>query len=254
MSQAATFGQRTNSLINRNNRQQRTLKQEPRGRNNFTDENASFGKKIVRKVCTEIKNKFLDERRRSQGTADSNQLFLGNLPHNATEEDLREIFSQFGNIVDLRIHNKPTKVVMQGSRATPNYGFITYETQQEVQNCLSAKVGKINFFLNKIKSDSVLFQPIYFPLNDKNGTVLNVEEKKAKDRSNYVSGGTRVSSDNNVGSKSRENGQRRGVSGLSANRGGTVNSGSGGVGGNKSNSFNRGGPQTRGSNNTYSRR
>lgn len=85
----------------------------------------------------------LDERRRSQGNSftDCNQLFLGNLPHSATEDDLREIFIEFGQILDLRILSKPiNKGGPLGSRAPPNYGFITYETQQSVQNCLAAKV------------------------------------------------------------------------------------------------------------------
>lgn len=86
-----------------------------------------------------------EERRRSQTNnsfGDSNQLFLGNLPHSVTEQDLREIFVQFGGIVDLRIHSKPnSKAGPPGSRAPPNYGFITYETQQAVQSCLAAKVN-----------------------------------------------------------------------------------------------------------------
>lgn len=87
-----------------------------------------------------------EDRRRPQGgfNNDINQLFLGNLPHSATEEDLREIFNEFGTILDLRVHSKPNaKVGGPGGRAPPNYGFITYETQQSVQLCLSAKVSFI---------------------------------------------------------------------------------------------------------------
>lgn len=74
---------------------------------------------------------------------DVNQLFLGNLPHTATEEELREIFSEFGTIVDLRVHSKPANKIggPPGVRAPPNYGFITYETQLGVQTCLQAKVS-----------------------------------------------------------------------------------------------------------------
>lgn len=163
---------------------------------------------------------------------------MGNLPHTATEEDLREIFSQFGNIVDLRIHNKPgNKVGAQGSRAPPNYGFITYETQQEVQNCLSHK-------------------PIYFPHNDKNGTLLNIEEKRAKERSGYGSGTGGVRS-TDIPGRPRDNGQRRGISGSSNNRLGSAAGGGGGgssgTGNRPNNNFSRG-PQNRGPNNTYSNR
>uniref|UniRef100_A0A6P7HH15 Ras GTPase-activating protein-binding protein 2-like n=1 Tax=Diabrotica virgifera virgifera TaxID=50390 RepID=A0A6P7HH15_DIAVI len=91
-----------------------------------------------------ISHLLLDERRRSQSQNfnDVNQLFLGNLPHNATEDELRNIFSDYGNIIDLRVHSKPPKSGgPPGARAPPNYGFITYETQQAVENCLRAKVS-----------------------------------------------------------------------------------------------------------------
>lgn len=59
----------------------------------------------------------------------------------ATEEELRQIFSQYGTVVDLRIHNKPANKPPLGSRTPLNYGFITYDSQQSVQNCLAAKVS-----------------------------------------------------------------------------------------------------------------
>lgn len=69
---------------------------------------------------------------------------MGNLPHSVTEDDLREIFLEFGQIVELRIHSKPMNYKGQaGARSPPNYGFITYENQQAVQSCLQAKVSKL---------------------------------------------------------------------------------------------------------------
>ncbi|ERL91761.1 hypothetical protein D910_09087 [Dendroctonus ponderosae] len=110
------------------------------------------------------------DRRRSQssnfgGQLDANQLFLGNLPHSATDDELREIFGEFGTVVDLRVHSKPaTNGPKVGqSRLPPNYGFITYDSQQSVMACLAAK-------------------PIFYPRNDPNGTKMNVEEKKNKER------------------------------------------------------------------------
>lgn len=97
-----------------------------------------------------------------------------------------------------------------------------------------------------------MFQPIYFPKNDKNGTILNVEEKKAKDRSSYGGGGSgRISMDNNGGQRSRDNnGPRRGGGGQGPPRGGSGNmSGSG----NRPNNFNRG-QTVRVPNNTYNNR
>ncbi len=87
---------------------------------------------------------------------DSHQLFFGNVPRGATEDELREIFSKFGRIIDLRIH---TKSQQKSARQLPNYGFITFEDQQAVQNCLNARVSflfpvfrfwtKFGPFLNK---------------------------------------------------------------------------------------------------------
>ncbi|EEZ98440.2 hypothetical protein TcasGA2_TC000929 [Tribolium castaneum] len=175
-----------------------------------------------------------DDRKRPQGNSfgDQNQLFLGNLPHNATEDELREIFSEFGSILDLRIHTKPAnKVTLPNGRAPPNYGFITYETQSGVQNCLAAK-------------------PIYYPKDDKNGTQLNVEEKKTKDRQSYGSG--RPSSNDN---RSRDSGPRRSGPGLGgANRNNATGGSQSGIIPNRTNNYNRGGgPPNRGPN-TYNRR
>lgn len=49
------------------------------------------------------------------------------------------MFGRFGVIVDLRIHSKPG-AKLPGMRATPNYGFITYDDPEAVQKCLSNMV------------------------------------------------------------------------------------------------------------------
>lgn len=75
-----------------------------------------------------------ERERRTSGTNYNNggnqegncSLFLGNLPTRATDEELRQMFSVFGKIVDLRIHSKPAQKNSQ-NRPVPNYGFITFE-------------------------------------------------------------------------------------------------------------------------------
>jgi RNA recognition motif-containing protein len=72
-----------------------------------------------------------DDRRERRTSSNFNQdgnsqLFLGNLPTRATEDELRQMFSVFGKIVDLRIHTK-TQKNGNNSRPVPNYGFITFE-------------------------------------------------------------------------------------------------------------------------------
>lgn len=70
--------------------------------------------------------------------SDAQQLFLGNLPHCATEEELRALFGRFGPVAELRVHSKPAA---PGAPRHPNYGFITYETSQAAHDCLNAAVS-----------------------------------------------------------------------------------------------------------------
>lgn len=57
--------------------------------------------------------------------SDDHQLFIGNVPHQATEKELKIMFGRFGTVVDLQIHLKSDG---PGIRAPQNYGVITYES------------------------------------------------------------------------------------------------------------------------------
>ncbi|XP_067413086.1 ras GTPase-activating protein-binding protein 2 isoform X2 [Emydura macquarii macquarii] len=82
---------------------------------------------------------------------DSHQLFVGNLPHDIDENELKEFFMSFGNVVELRINTKGV-----GGKL-PNFGFVVFDDSEPVQRILVAK-------------------PIMF-----RGEVrLNVEEKKTR--------------------------------------------------------------------------
>uniref|UniRef100_A0A8C0NK01 Ras GTPase-activating protein-binding protein 2 n=5 Tax=Canidae TaxID=9608 RepID=A0A8C0NK01_CANLF len=82
---------------------------------------------------------------------DSHQLFVGNLPHDIDENELKEFFMSFGNVVELRINTKGV-----GGKL-PNFGFVVFDDSEPVQRILIAK-------------------PIMF-----RGEVrLNVEEKKTR--------------------------------------------------------------------------
>lgn len=85
---------------------------------------------------------YLVERKSSNANqySDNHQLFLGNVPHHATEEALKVIFSKFGNVVDLRICSKSGARVT-GGRSPPNYGFIIYDDPESVQSCLAHVVS-----------------------------------------------------------------------------------------------------------------
>ncbi|XP_034271986.1 ras GTPase-activating protein-binding protein 2 isoform X2 [Pantherophis guttatus] len=91
------------------------------------------------------------ESRRIIRYPDSHQLFVGNLPHDIDENELKEFFMSFGNVVELRINTKGV-----GGKL-PNFGFVVFDDSEPVQKILLAK-------------------PIMF-----RGEVrLNVEEKKTR--------------------------------------------------------------------------
>ncbi|CAL1283810.1 unnamed protein product [Larinioides sclopetarius] len=109
------------------------------------------------------------ERRKSSFVhyPDSQQLFVGNLTHSITEEELKAHFTQFGRVLDMRINTKQTQKI--GGGKVPNFGFIVFDDAESVQKVLSAR-------------------PIYF-----NDHRLNVEEKK-RPKDNRI-----ISSDNRMG-------------------------------------------------------
>lgn len=89
------------------------------------------------------------ERRVSSNNNDGScQLFLGNLPTSATEDELKQLFSVFGKISDLRIHAKPTQ--KGGNRPVPNYGFITFEDPASATRLQDAQV-RFHYFLILIR-------------------------------------------------------------------------------------------------------
>ncbi|KAF7987468.1 hypothetical protein HCN44_003230 [Aphidius gifuensis] len=96
---------------------------------------------------------------------DHHQLFVGNVPHQASESELRIIFERFGKVVDLHIHCKTTggkgPQGQNNSTRVPNYGFVTFEDYAVVAKVLEAL-------------------PICYP--DDKGLKLNIEEKKNKPR------------------------------------------------------------------------
>lgn len=129
----------------------------------------------------------------------SSQLFLGNLPTNASEEELRGLFAVFGKIADLRIHTKQTQKGSNG-RPVPNYGFITFENPASALRLQEA-------------------QPIYYPvLNDKRGTKLNIEHKIRK---NAEAGGTGSNAGRVAGDQNNDRGRNSNPGGAGMNRNGS---------------------------------
>lgn len=90
---------------------------------------------------------------------DTQQLFVGNLPHNCTEDDLEQLFGKFGKVAEVRISSKgvaQSKTTASGQRV-PSFGFVVFEEERAVQDCLKHK-----------------------PIHLSDGHRLNVETKKNK--------------------------------------------------------------------------
>lgn len=83
------------------------------------------------------------------------------MPHHATEEELTQIFNKFGTVVELRIHSKSGPKV-PGVRAPPNYGFITYDDPESVQNCLAHMVSFMCTFILNYNSHFFWIESLQF--------------------------------------------------------------------------------------------
>jgi len=99
--------------------------------------------------------------RRREIHPDAHQIFVGNLPLNMYEEDLRALFEKYGSIVDLKINMGKSKMggPKGASSNTPNFGFVTFSDEDAVRKCLQDK-------------------PITVGADHR----LNVEEKKTRPR------------------------------------------------------------------------
>jgi len=83
-------------------------------------------------------------RNRIMSTSDSQQLFVGNLPHDCTEEHLTDLFGKYGKVTDVRINQKQGRdnAVARGGKTpafVPNFGFIVFESTDCVERALAAK-------------------------------------------------------------------------------------------------------------------
>jgi len=65
--------------------------------------------------------------------SDRQQLFVGNLPLNITERELKEFFEQYGKVEELRINTK------SGGGKLPNFGFVVFESPETVKEILIIK-------------------------------------------------------------------------------------------------------------------
>lgn len=63
---------------------------------------------------------------------DNKKLYVGNLPWSATSDTLREMFAQFGNVVDA------TVITDRMSGRSKGFGFVTFETEESANQAITA--------------------------------------------------------------------------------------------------------------------
>src|SRR3990167_3824953 len=60
------------------------------------------------------------------------KIYIGNLPYTTTEHELRDYFSQYGSIEDIKL------IIDFNTGRSKGFGFITYASDQECKNALAA--------------------------------------------------------------------------------------------------------------------
>lgn len=60
------------------------------------------------------------------------KLFIGNLPWSSTEDDIRQIFSDFGEVVEVRL------ITDRMSGRSKGIAFVEYATEEEAQAAIEA--------------------------------------------------------------------------------------------------------------------
>lgn len=61
---------------------------------------------------------------------ESHKLYVGNLSHSVGEDDLKELFSEFGTITEIEMH------------AADGFGFVTFETLEGAERAREVMGGK----------------------------------------------------------------------------------------------------------------
>ncbi len=63
------------------------------------------------------------------------KIYVGNLSYNTTEDELRDYFSQFGNIEDIKL------IIDFNTGRSKGFGFITYGSTQDCESAVATANG-----------------------------------------------------------------------------------------------------------------
>ncbi|KAG7264671.1 hypothetical protein CRUP_038845 [Coryphaenoides rupestris] len=98
-----------------------------RPRDQRTRDRPTFPPRGPRPGRVDSESSELETRRMVVRFPDSHQLFVGNLPHDIDESELKDFFMSYGNVVELRINTKGV-----GGKL-PNFGFVPIMFRGEVR-------------------------------------------------------------------------------------------------------------------------
>jgi RNA recognition motif-containing protein len=66
----------------------------------------------------------------------SMKLYVGNLPYSTTEEDLRNLFAQYGNVESVAV------ITDRDTGRSKGFGFVEFGDDNEARNAISALSGQ----------------------------------------------------------------------------------------------------------------
>ncbi|HEX7251468.1 MAG TPA: RNA-binding protein [Thermoanaerobaculia bacterium] len=64
------------------------------------------------------------------------KLYVGNLPYSTTEEDLRNLFAQYGNVESVAV------ITDRDTGRSKGFGFVEFGDDNEARNAISALSGQ----------------------------------------------------------------------------------------------------------------
>merc|ERR1711953_1428502 len=111
-----------------------------------------------------------EDRPRREFNDDKQQIFVGGLPITMSEQDIRDVFSKFGQVKHVRMNLGNT------GRPGAGFGFVTFAKEEAAREALQ---NKDNIFFNKLQ--------------------LNIEEKKTRERREGGGRGGYSQANGNVG-------------------------------------------------------
>jgi RNA recognition motif-containing protein len=64
------------------------------------------------------------------------KLYVGNLPYNYTEEDLKKIFSKYKSVVSCNL------IIDRNTQRSKGFGFVEFDSEEEAQEAIQELNGK----------------------------------------------------------------------------------------------------------------